>query len=240
VFERLRRWRPDFVVAAVWAVAVLPVVVAAVRAIVGHWRPIGDNALVALRAHDVLTSHQPLLGTWSSASLEAGKDLNHPGPLLFESVALPVKLLGSNAGLVLGVALVNILAITAVAVFAFRRGGRTGAVVLLLGALYLEFVMGSELLFDPWNPHILILACLAMLTCAWGVAAGDRWALPVYLALGSYCVQTHLGVAVPLAGAAPVAHRARRLPAASGDRVERGRRDGALGAADGGTVLRRR
>ncbi|MFM2078087.1 MAG: hypothetical protein RJA49_1977 [Actinomycetota bacterium] len=187
-------------VAAVWAVAVLPVVVAAVRAIVGHWRPIGDNALVALRAHDVLTSHQPLLGTWSSASLEAGKDLNHPGPLLFESVALPVKLLGSNAGLVLGVALVNILAITAVAVFAFRRGGRTGAVVLLLGALYLEFVMGSELLFDPWNPHILILACLAMLTCAWGVAAGDRWALPVYLALGSYCVQTHLGYAYLVPG----------------------------------------
>ena len=80
--------------------AVLPIVVAAVRAIVQHWRPIGDNALVALRAHDVLTSHQPLLGTWSSASLEAGTNLNHPGPLLFESVALPVKLLGSNAPMI--------------------------------------------------------------------------------------------------------------------------------------------
>jgi len=193
VLERLRRWRPDVVVTAVWAVAVLPVLVAAARAIAQHWRPIGDNALVALRAHDVFTSHQPLLGTWSSASLEAGKDLNHPGPLLFESVALPVKLFGSNAGLVIGVAAVNILAITTIAVFAFRRAGRLGAVLLLLGALYMEFVMGSELLFDPWNPHILILACLALLTCAWGVAAGDPWALPVYLALGSYCVQTHLG-----------------------------------------------
>jgi hypothetical protein len=200
VLERLRRWRPDLVVAAVWAIAVLPVVVAAARAIAGHWRPIGDNALVALRAHDVLTAHQPWLGTWSSASLEAGKDLNHPGPLLFESVALPVKLFGSNAGLVVGVAIVNVLAITTVAVFAHRRAGRTGAVVLLLGALYLEFVMGSELLFDPWNPHILILACFAMLTCAWGVAAGDRWALPVYLALGSYCVQTHLGYAYLVPG----------------------------------------
>lgn len=193
VLERLRRWRPDVVVTTVWAVAVLPVLVAAARAIAQHWRPIGDNALVALRAHDVFTSHQPLLGTWSSASLEAGKDLNHPGPLLFESVALPVKLFGSNAGLVIGVAAVNILAITTIAVFAFRRAGRLGAVLLLLGALYMEFVMGSELLFDPWNPHILILACLALLTCAWGVAAGDPWALPVYLALGSYCVQTHLG-----------------------------------------------
>lgn len=193
VLERLRRWRPDVVVTAVWAVAVLPVLVAAARAIAQHWRPIGDNALVALRAHDVFTAHQPLLGTWSSASLEAGKDLNHPGSLLFESVALPVKLFGSNAGLVLGVAVVNVLAITTIAVFAFRRAGRLGAVLLLLGAVYLEFVMGSELLFDPWNPHVLILACLALLTCAWGVAAGDRWALPVYLALGSYCVQTHLG-----------------------------------------------
>jgi hypothetical protein len=185
---------------AAWALAVLPVIIATVRGIRRGWLPIGDNALVAIRAHDVLTSHHPWLGTWSSASLDAGKDLNHPGPLLFDSVAPTVKLFGGHGGLAVGVMIVNILAITTIAVFAWRRAGRPAALTMLLATTVLGFVMGSELLFDPWNPHILILPCLALLVCAWGVAAGDRWALPVYLALGSYCMQTHLGYAYLVPG----------------------------------------
>ena len=83
---------------AAWTLAVLPVIIATVRGIRRGWLPIGDNALVAIRAHDVLTSHHPWLGTWSSASLDAGKDLNHPGPLLFDSVAPTVKLSTSIPG----------------------------------------------------------------------------------------------------------------------------------------------
>ena len=192
MLERLRRWR-SWPVVAVWAVAVLPIVTAAIRAIATGWRPIGDNALVALRARDVFTSHHPWLGTWSSASLEAGQDLNHPGPLIFDAVALPVRLFGSGAGLVIGDALVNILAVTTVAVFAHRRLGRVAAVVMLVGVVYHEYIMGSELLIDPWNPHVLMLPCFALLVCAWGVTESDRWALPVFLAIGSYCVQTHVG-----------------------------------------------
>ncbi len=53
--------------------------------------------------------------------------------------------------------------------------------------------MGSELLFDPWNPHVLIVPCLALLACAWSIGCGGWRALPVYVAIGSFCVQTHLG-----------------------------------------------
>ncbi|MEI8238809.1 MAG: hypothetical protein WCI22_05265 [Actinomycetota bacterium] len=198
--ERIRVWRPDRWMVVAWAIAVVPVVVATVRAVRRGWLPIGDNALVAIRAHDVFTSHHPLLGTWSSASLDAGMDLNHPGPLLFDSVAPTVKLFGGHGGLAVGVMIVNILAITTTAVFAWRRGGRPAALTMLVAATVVGFVMGSELLFDPWNPHIVILACLALLVCAWGVAVGDRWALPVYLAIGSYCMQTHLGYAYLVPG----------------------------------------
>ena len=53
--------------------------------------------------------------------------------------------------------------------------------------------MGSELLFDPWNPHVLLLPSLALLACAWSLGCGGWRALPVYVAIGSFCVQTHLG-----------------------------------------------
>jgi hypothetical protein len=76
----------------VTVLAVLPVVVATVRAAARGWLPVGDNAYFAIRARDVLTEHHPLLGTWTSASVSAGTDFNNPGPLLFDLLAIPAKL----------------------------------------------------------------------------------------------------------------------------------------------------
>ena len=54
-------------------VAVVPVAVAAARAIHDGWLPTGDNALSAVRARDLFSiTNLPLLGTWSSASVNAG------------------------------------------------------------------------------------------------------------------------------------------------------------------------
>ena len=78
--------------AALVAVAAVPIVVAAARAVNRGWYPLGDNALYALRARDVLTSNHPLIGTWTSASLASGIDLNHPGPLLFDLLAAPARI----------------------------------------------------------------------------------------------------------------------------------------------------
>ena len=93
--------------------AVTPFVVATVRAIRDGWYPIGDNAFFALRARDVLTEHHPLLGTWTSASLSVGRNLNNPGPLLFDLLAVPAKA-DPAAGLAIGVAAVNVAAIAVI------------------------------------------------------------------------------------------------------------------------------
>lgn len=68
---RPRNWwrRVDRFVALTIALTAIPVVVAVGRAIVGGWVPLGDQALLQIRAHDVFTSHHPLLGTASSAAL---------------------------------------------------------------------------------------------------------------------------------------------------------------------------
>jgi hypothetical protein len=185
-----------------WAAAVVPIAVAAVRAIVRGWYPIGDNAFFSLRARDVLTEHHPLLGTWSSASLTSGTDVNNPGPLLYDWLALPAKLDHVN-GVVVGSAALAIAAVTLLVVVA-RRRSEAAATACGAAAAALVWAMGSELVIEPWQPHSLLLPFLAYLVLVWGIAVGDVALLPWAVGLGSLLVQTHLtyGVVVPVLGVA--------------------------------------
>lgn len=180
---------------ATLAVALLPVAVATVRAASKGWLPVGDNAYFAVRARDVLTEHHPLLGTWTSASLSAGTHFNNPGPLLFDLLAVPARL-GDEVGVAVGAALLNVAAIALVGLFARRRGGAVAGALGLLVASAVAWAMGSELLFDPWQPHSLLLAFLLLLVLTWSLACGDRLALPVAVGVGSLILQTHLSYVI--------------------------------------------
>lgn len=199
---RARIARTDPVVSLAVALAALPIVVAGVRAIARGWIPIGDDALFEMRARDVLTSHHPWLGTWSSASLQLGVDVNHPGPLVFDVLALPVKLFGGGAGVIVGVVVINVAAIVTVAALGHHNAGRVGGVVVMLPTAFLGWIMGSELLFDPWNPHVAMFPFLATLAGAWSIAHRHWRGLLAYAAFGSLCLQAHLGYAylVPSVG----------------------------------------
>lgn len=175
--------------------AILPVVVAAIRAITRNWLPLGDDAYFALRAGDVLTEHHPLLGTWTSASLTAGVDMNNPGPLFFDALALPVKLWG-DAGLVLGVTLINISAIVGTAIVAHRQAGARAVVIAMTAAAALGWAMGSELLFSPWQPNALLFPALCFFVMVWALARGDLAVLPWAVGVASFIVQTHVGYAL--------------------------------------------
>lgn len=179
------------------AFALLPIVVATVGALRRGWIPIGDNALFQIRARDVFTRDHPLLGTWTSASHSLGVDVNNPGPLLFDLYALPAKINGT-AGLAVGAALVNALCVIGIAAFARRRGGAAAVTAAMAMTAALSWTMGSELLFDPWQPHSLLLPFLFLLTLVWSMAAGDRAALPWAVAVASLVVQTHLSYVVLL------------------------------------------
>lgn len=181
----------------------VPVAVATARAIHDGWIPTGDNALFAVRARDVFSvRHLPLLGTWSSASLNAGTDLNHPGPLYFDLLSVPARLVDSGAGIAFGVALVNSLCIVGIAWFAYRRGGAVLGAVAMAVTAALCWSMSSALLFEPWNPHSVLLPFLFFLVLVWSLTCGDLLALPFAAAAGSLVAQTHLSYAllVPLLG----------------------------------------
>jgi hypothetical protein len=182
-------------------VALLPIGVAAGRALHQGWIPVSENALYAIRARDVFTHHIPLLGTLAGA---AGSRLsNQPGPLLFDLLAIPVTLLGDGAGVIVGVSLINALSVVGIALLAYRRGGALVATAAMAATSGLCWTMGSTMLFEPWNPHSVLLPFLCFLLLVWSVTCGDVWALPFLVAAGSLVVQTHLsyGLLVPLLSA---------------------------------------
>ena len=177
----------------------VPILVAVVRASADDWIALGDQALIEIRARDVLTVHHPLLGTASSAALGADEKvlLNHPGSLMFVLVAAPVRLFGS-AGLAFGVAAINVAAGVIGVVFAARRSGRAGAVAAALAFSGLGWAAGSESLYDPFNPTAAILTCLTCVIVAWSAIDGDRRALPWLLGTSAFVVQLHVSYLVYL------------------------------------------
>jgi hypothetical protein len=191
----LKLHRDPVLIACYVAWLVLPVI-AAVRAIGAGWYPIGDEALIAIRARDVLTEHHPLLGTAASAALGEGYLTNHPGPLLFDLAAAPVRLFGSGSGLVIAIAAINFGAGIVAILAAARQAGRTGAVATTIGLGALVWSAGNQVLIEPYNPTASMVPFFAVLVLAWAAANGDRWALPWLVALGSFCVQTNLAYTV--------------------------------------------
>jgi hypothetical protein len=181
----------------------LPILVATTRALARGWQPLGDDGILLVRARDVGTHHNPLLGTWTSASVVVGQQINNPGPLYYDAIAPAVRLLGPWVGLAVGVMLVN-MAASSLAVVAGRRigGAEAGTQTMLAVALAvvgLQFALGSELLFDVWQPNALVLPFFAFLVVATVLATGDLVMAPWVVGLGSLLVQTHMSHAVVVA-----------------------------------------
>lgn len=189
-------WSRDrWLVGGATALAILPIVVATMRALHDGWLAVGDNANFLIRSRDVLTSHHPLLGTWTSASLTIGHNVDNPGPLLFDLLAVPAKL-GGSGGLAVGVMLLNIACIVAIAIFGARVGGARLALAGVAAAAALAWSMGSELLFDPWQPHSLLLPFLLLLVLVVAMVRGDLLAMPVAAGTASLIVESHLSYAL--------------------------------------------
>ena len=195
-WRRLRVWGPV-------AVVCLPIMWAAVRAAVGGWVPIGDDAYFTVRSRDVLTSHHPLLGAWSSGSLDLETPINNLGPAQLDLLA-PFTRFTPMGGTAIGVALINIAAIVAIAWLVARVAGERAVLPAMCAVGLLTWTMGSEMLITPRQHQAMILPYLCLLVAAWAVTAGDRWAIVAAVAAGSVVVQTHLSYPVLAAALALV------------------------------------
>jgi hypothetical protein len=190
-----RHWLP----LAAGAAAALPVCVTTLRALRAGWMPLGDQGIVATRAYDVLTSHTPLLGQYSEASVVTGRPTYSPGPLLYWLLALPARV-GAPASLTLTMAAVNVASILAIVALARRRGG----VVLAIGAAGALALMcislSSESLHGIFNPSAALFPFALLVFMCWSLACGDYRLLPTIALVASFVTQAHVAYLLPSLG----------------------------------------
>jgi hypothetical protein len=186
VAARTRRVRPIWIV----LVLALPILVGTVTRVwlVGDHDANGDRALIALAVRAV-SIHPVLLGPYSRFGW------HHPGPLYYYLLAVPTWLFGFRVNsLVLGASLINLVSVVGIVAIAIRRGGRfLGLWTALFLGVYL--VALGRTTFDVWNPSVTLLPFALALALSWTAASGDLWAMPILVVVGSFCAQTHIGLA---------------------------------------------
>ena len=180
------RTREGLGFAAVVTVVLVPLAVVLVAIAGASWHPPSDLAVEVMRISEVGGRHTPLVGAHSRYGWD------HPGPLLFWGLA-PFRWRFGTTGVLVGVVVLNALAIVGAMVIARRRGGLP-LVVLVGGAvLTLTWALGPSLLADPWNPWAAVLPFFTFVLLAWDLADGELRALPWLVGVGTYLVQTHVG-----------------------------------------------
>ena len=174
------------------AITLVPIVVAIVRILTGidgNFHAVADNGLNELLVRD-LGKHPILLGPYSRDGW------SHPGPLFYYLSWLPYRLFGSNsAAMLIDALLINGVAVGVMIAIAKRWGGLALAVPVAIACGAVMVNLPGNFLEDPWNPFITVLPFGAFLMAAWATVCGDRWAFPVAVFIGTFCMQTHIGYA---------------------------------------------
>ncbi|MBA2282111.1 MAG: hypothetical protein H0W25_12910 [Acidimicrobiia bacterium] len=190
------RWRP---VAALAAAVCLPLLVGVVAVAGDDWHPTGDMAQAELHVRGFMAD-PPLVGAAGRLG-PLDHQGSHPGPSMWFLLLPTYRLFGQTGwALEVGVAVVAAVTVVGTLLLARRRGGDALLVVVAVALAALVRANGPEVFVDPWNPWLPVLPFLAFMLLVWSVLEDDRWALPWVLAVGTHCVQSHVGYA-PLVGA---------------------------------------
>jgi hypothetical protein len=183
---------PRVVVWIALGLVAVPFVVAALSVFGMHWNPVGDQAIMVMRIHDVGTAHTPLLGQWSRWGWA------HPGPLTFWLLAPFWRMSGNDAVLV-GTALLNLAAAVGV-VIAAARISPTAAVLAGTITAVLAHGVGLDFLVYLWNPWTAFFPFVLFLVLVWVVLSGRTGWLALAVGAGSFVLQSHAGYVALVGG----------------------------------------
>jgi hypothetical protein len=176
-----------------------PVIAATVRALQAHWVPIADRGIIATRAHDVLTSHTPLVGQYTLAGEVTGHVTHSLGPMLFWLLALPAYY-GSTVGMTLTMGALNTLSILGCVALARRHGGRALMLMTALAIALMCQSLAAETFHDIWNPSAALFPFTLLIFLCWSLACGSYRLLPATVLVASFVVQAHLAYLPPTLG----------------------------------------
>jgi hypothetical protein len=170
----------------------LPFVLGPVRIIRHGWRPVGDEAAIALRSWNSLTAHGPLVG--QATRLAHG--VFDPGPLEYWLLAIPVHL-DTVHGVLWGAIICCLVACSLAVEAAWSVLGPAG------GLCASGFIIGVTLwipviaVTPSWNPWFGLTFFIATLAAAWAVMSGHRGWWPALVISASIAAQSHLMFTVP-------------------------------------------
>jgi hypothetical protein len=121
---------------------------------------------------------------------------NHPGPLLYQVLALPYEASGRREIALKWTALaLNLAWIAGTLAIVRRRSPRLALAIAL--ALVPLLWREQRLLIFPWNPVAPVLALMYAIAVAADLDARRRWTPALLVATLSFCVQAHVGLAIP-------------------------------------------
>jgi hypothetical protein len=172
---------------AVW----IPFIYGATISLQSGWRPISDDAGIALRTWDVLTRYGPLVGQPSRLA----RGVYDLGPIQYWLLAVPTHLdpaHGTLWGATLWCMVASSLAIEAAWAVSRGTGAVLAAVAVIAAVLWIP-VMASD---PPWNPWFGLMFFLAAFAAGWAVMCGRRGWAPVLMITASIAAQAHLMFAI--------------------------------------------
>src|SRR6202163_138579 len=148
---------------------------------------------------------------------------HHPGPLYFYLLA-PFYVLSGKlaAGLNAGALAINLLSVMVIAWVVGRVGSGVQAVAIMTLLVVYSWRM-APMLASPWNPHVIVLPFMALVVIAAAIVGGWIELLPLAMLIGTFAVQTHLGVLPSVVAVSAIALGAVLVSAGSGVPISRRR-----------------
>ena len=141
--------------------------------------------------------HPPLIGVAARV-----QDLGStPGPSMAYLLYPLYKLFGSTAfALVAAVDVLHLAAVAGAVIVAKRVGGTSIAVLTALSLTATTVALAPRFFLEPWNVWVPVFAFALFLLLIWGLVCEHVALLPLAVAVGSHCVQTHISYTVLVGG----------------------------------------
>ncbi len=177
----------------------LPIWILAIRVGVRGMVPVGDTAIMALRAPDVFSTRPPMIGMPAS-SASAAEVVHFPGAWQLYWMAGPVELFGPTWGTVLSMAALNSIWIGLTIWLVYRNLDTARALVTIALIGVFAWSIGTGMFIEAWPLRMVMVPFVCVVFAAWFTAVGDRAALVVLAVAANYAWLDHLvlGIAVPM------------------------------------------
>lgn len=161
------------------------------------WAPISDDAVIATRAWDVLSSAIPLVGQATLAHGPNGQAIYDLGPLYYFLLTLPEHA-SPTVGPLLGAAAIWLVAAGTFAAAARSAYGSAGLLVASASLFLIAWEVPTVLTDPLWNPHAAVMWFLGATAALLAVVEGrHRW-YPFATFAASLAIQANVVLLAPM------------------------------------------